>query len=78
MGPKKARTQRNSPASAEELRSFGELWKAARTHGIDWALTKIAEGPTPPAEAPRDKRTRKAPARFREETGTPVLPPPTR
>ena len=51
MGPKKTRAGKEDSATAEELRSFSELWKAAKTHGIDWALKKVSEGPVPLPEA---------------------------
>ena len=69
MAPKKARGRKDAPATADELRSFSELWKVAKAHGIDWALKKVSEGPAPAPEAPRPaKRARKMPARYRDAT----------
>lgn len=68
MAPKRARATTGSPAMKEELCCLRELWKVAKTHGIDWALKVLSEDPVKDQQlsVSYPKRQRKVPARYRD------------
>ncbi|KAJ1126732.1 hypothetical protein NDU88_005138 [Pleurodeles waltl] len=70
MAPKHARLAPVATMTQVEFGSVSELWKMAKTHGVDWALQKLTEGPEKDlqlvAAHPLPKRQRKVPAYCRD------------
>ncbi|KAJ1137257.1 hypothetical protein NDU88_003670 [Pleurodeles waltl] len=60
--------------SQADFCSLNELWKMAKTHGVDWALQKLEESPEknpqPGLEPLIPKHQRKAPALYRDTSPT--------
>ncbi|KAJ1087278.1 hypothetical protein NDU88_000458 [Pleurodeles waltl] len=77
MAPKRPRSApaSDAPMLQADFCSLNKLWKMAKTHGIDWALQKLAEGPEKnPQLGPEPhlpKRQRRAPACYRDACLTP-------
>ncbi|KAJ1110913.1 hypothetical protein NDU88_008259 [Pleurodeles waltl] len=70
MAPRRPRTSSDATMSQEDFRSLSELWKMAKTHGLDWVLQKLTEGPEkdpqPVTDAP--PRQRKVPMHYRDSS----------
>ncbi|KAJ1122163.1 hypothetical protein NDU88_000667 [Pleurodeles waltl] len=45
MAPKRARSASDATMSQAEFHSLSNLWRMAKTHGMDWALQELSEGP---------------------------------
>lgn len=66
MGPRRARANSGKAVTQEDFHALNELWKAAKRHGMEAALQKLAGEPVQQPDGRAPKRQRKVPVRYRE------------
>ncbi|KAJ1188905.1 hypothetical protein NDU88_005661 [Pleurodeles waltl] len=75
MAPKHARSASDAPMLQASDCSLSNLWRMVKTHGTDWAVQKLSEGPEKNQQSGQAtlllKQQRKAPARSRDYSSGP-------